>query len=320
MKNEEPKCLSCYEPLTEGSYHGTCLRKIFGKAELPLLDLSLVEIEEIAKKEIAQRVSITGVQPKLSLDFLKEHGESRLTFVNIGGRFILKPPSKEFPYLPENEDLCMSLASICGIETAKHTLIRLQSGELSYLAVRFDRGSKGEKYELEDMCQLTENQTENKYHSSHEKIAKAINKYSSYSGIDMIRFFESIIFSFLIGNADMHLKNFSLLTKKGREIMLSPAYDLVATKLIIPDDQEELALPINGKKTKLKKADFLSFAEVHNIHPKTVQKIFQRLRSALDSCGRKIEQSFLPRDQQTRFKELIRERASRLELGNEEMV
>ncbi len=224
------RCLYCYLPLTEAlqDFHPRCSKIFFGTPVPPVLNYNNDEMQELAKEIVIRSVAVTGVQPKLSLDIEKTAGDpktSRFTIVGLWGAYILKPPTPEFDHLPENEDLTMHLAQIFGMKAALHSLIRLKSGELAYLTKRFDR-VKDTKLAMEDMCQLTETLTENKYRSSMEKVGKHIGKYSSRPGLDAITFFETVLFSFITGNADMHLKNFALLTTEKNETILSPAYDL----------------------------------------------------------------------------------------------
>lgn len=244
------KCLYCYLSLKESdsNFHPACSKKIFGSEQPPEIDFSLDEIEKLALKVLGKSFSVTGVQPKLSLELTRsEKGKKRLTIVGSWGNYILKPPFSAYPEMPENEDLTMHLASSAGINTAEHSLIRLKSGELTYISKRFDR-SKNLKLHVEDMAQITGTLTERKYSGSMEKVGKAILKYSNFAGNDVIRFFELSLFCFLTGNSDMHLKNFSLITNQDDDVTLSPAYDLLSTALLLPEDKEELALPLNGKK------------------------------------------------------------------------
>ncbi|HCC86007.1 MAG TPA: toxin HipA, partial [Porphyromonadaceae bacterium] len=276
------KCLFCYQPLTgnEQDFHASCSKKIFGQPTPPSLPYSKDDLETLAWEVIKSQTAITGVQPKLSLHLSggnkKEGIEQRFTIVGLWGGYILKPPTALYPQLPEVEDLSMHLAQIARIKTAPHSLIRLKSGNLAYVTKRIDRTKKG-KLAMEDMCQLTERLTEDKYHGSYEQIAKAILKYSATPGLDVVNFFEMVLFSFLTGNADMHLKNFSLLEHPGLGMTLSPAYDLVNTALVNPDDDEEMALTLNGKKKKLKREDFVAAMNIMKVEEKQQQNIFGKM-------------------------------------------
>ena len=308
------KCLYCYLPLNndEKDFHTACSKRFFGFENPPEIDFGLNEIDELALKILGKSTSITGVQPKLSLELSKEKkGKNRLTFVGLWGSYILKPPFSRFPEMPEVEDLTMHLAKLVGIKTAEHSLIRLKSGELAYISKRFDR-LKSSKLHLEDMAQITEMLTERKYSGSMEKIGKTILKYSDYSGNDAIRFFELTLFCFITGNADMHLKNFSLLTNEEDEVTLSPAYDLLSTKILMPEDKEELALTLNGKKSNLRKKDFELLAEKLGIAIKVNESIYNRFLSSIDKMNYMIDKSFLKNETKVLYKELIEIRTNRL--------
>ena len=309
MKN---KCLYCYEPLSNGEvdFHSACSRKFFGTLIPPEIDFNLSDIDELAVKILGKSVAVTGVQPKLSLEIDKTEKKKRLTIVGLWGDYIFKPPFNTYPEMPEIEDLTMHLAEIMKIKTADHSLIRLKSGELGYINKRFDRTKSG-KLHQEDMAQLTGNLTERKYNSSMEKVGRAVLKYSDYSGNDAIRLFELTLFSFLTGNTDMHLKNFSLLRNEDDEIILSPAYDLLSTKLLIPKDKEELALTMNGKKNNLRKSDFDKFADGLNINEIALNNIYQKFMNRKDDILGFIEKGFLSAGAKTGYQELIESRFSR---------
>jgi serine/threonine-protein kinase HipA len=206
----------------------------------------------------------------------------------------------------------MSLAGIARINTATHCLIRLQSGNLAYVTRRFDRTKKG-KLAMEDMCQLTERLTEDKYHGSYEQIGKAIRKYSATPGLDIVNFVEIVLFSFLTGNADMHLKNFSLLEQPGLGMTLAPAYDLVNTALVNPADQEEMALTLNGRKKKLNKKDFVSMMDTLKLDHKQQTNIFDRMKKAFPAWLSGIEQSFMSEPYKDQFKHILTERMERIQ-------
>lgn len=308
------KCLYCYQWLEEetNDFHIKCSRTFFGSDKPPVLSLAKEDLRAIAKQIIAKSVAVTGVQPKLSLEIEKvDTKNSRITIVGLWGSYILKPPSDVFGSLPENEDLTMKMAGICGIKTAAHSLIRLQSGELAYITKRFDR-NKGQKIHVEDFCQLTETLTEHKYRSSMEKVGKAIRKFSTNSGLDTLSFFELSLFCFVTGNADMHLKNFSLVRERDGEVYFSPAYDLVSTKLAMPEDTEQAALTINGKKNKLKKSDFVNLAKTLQLNEKSVEKVFSNLFKKEEKLLQTIEASFLSNEQKTIYIELIKNRLEAL--------
>lgn len=310
------RCLYCYEPLGEeiSESHSTCSGKMFGTPNPPELPYSEDQMLQLAEKVIKSQTTVTGVQPKLSLHLerLSKKGEpQRFTIVGLWGGYILKPPTKQYRYLPELEDLTMHLAGISGIDVVPHSLIRLSSWELAYITRRIDR-KNDLKIHMEDMCQLTESLTEQKYNGSYEQIGKAIVKYSTNPGLDLINYFEQILFSFLTGNADMHLKNFSLIDNPDMGFILSPAYDMVASKLVVEDDEEELALTLNGKKKKIRKKDFLEAINRFNIDDKAIANMFNKFKSSKDKWDSFIDISFLPDEMKNSYHDLIRERAARI--------
>lgn len=312
------KCLYCYNELTESEvdYHKKCSRKIFGIDKAPELELRLSDIENYAIDLLKRSVSVTGVQPKLSLDLNKEKkGAARLTLVGLWGKYILKPPHSDYLEMPEIEDLTMSLAQASGIRTAEHSLIRMQSGELAYINKRFDRAPNG-KLHVEDFAQLFGVLTERKYSGSVEQIGKIIRRYSSFPGNDLVNLFELVLFCFLTGNSDMHLKNFSLLRGEHDDIQLSPAYDLLSTKLLLPEDKEEFALTINGKKSNLKKGDFNKLASNLDLNTKTTVSVYSKYAGIYDAWRILIYKSFLSVKMKGSYLELIQSRMEQINLSN----
>lgn len=291
------KCLFCYKPLTEGEtdYHKSCARSIFESSAIPALPYTRANIKELAREIVTASTTVTGVQAKLSLDIARgSAGEpQRFTIVGLWGRFILKPQTDRFANLPENEDLTMHLAEAAGIKTVPHSLIRFADGELCYITRRIDRTKKGGKIAMEDMCQLSERLTEDKYKGSYERIAKLIVRYSSAPLLDVVNFWEVVLFSWLTGNADMHLKNFSLFNPAG-SYMLTPAYDLLSTALALPEDDEELALTLNGKKKRIKREDFEKAMRDSGVTDKSINNIFKKFSKALPKWHALIDESFLP--------------------------
>jgi serine/threonine-protein kinase HipA len=305
------KCYGCYLHLDDqikGDYHLSCSRKLFGTETPPDVDFGVEELEDLAKRSISQHLGITGVQPKISVNIKKSSDEDpthRMMIVGLWGDFILKPPTKRFPDMSVVEDLTMHMAEVAGIKTAKHGLIQLKSGELAYVTKRFDREKKGKKIAVEDLCQLSELLTESKYNTSYEKAGKIIKKYSSNPGLDAGFFFDLIVFSFITGNADMHLKNFSLMRTDSGEIILSPAYDLISTKLMPINDIEEMALTVNGKKAKIKKEDFISLGKNLNLSEKAIDASFSRILKKLPDLKEVISNSFLSEELKIRYSQLL---------------
>lgn len=310
------RCLFCYEPLGEdkSEFHPACSRKIFGTPNPPELPYSEDQMLQLAEKVVKSQTTVTGVQPKLSLHLeklAKKDEPQRFTIVGLWGGYILKPPTEQYRFLPELEDLTMHLAEISGIVVVPHSLIRLSSGKLAYITKRIDRKNET-KIHMEDMCQLAEKLTEQKYNGSHEQIGKAIVKYSANPGLDIVNFFEQVLFSFLTGNADMHLKNFSLIDTPELGYVLSPAYDMVASSLVVEGDEEDLALTLNGKKKKLRKKDFLEAINRFDIDAKAIENIFDKFKNAEEQWHEFIDVSFLPSNMKSSFHNLIKERVSRV--------
>ena len=306
------RCLYCYQPLEqhEIDFHSRCSKKIFGTVIPPVLPYSKADIESLALEVVRSQVTITGVQPKLSVDLKKEKGgEKRFTIVGLWGGYILKPQTEQYANIPENEDLTMHLARLAKINTVPHSLIRFKDGSLAYITKRIDRDKKGNKIPMEDMCQLTEKLTEQKYKGSHEQIAKKIVEFSAYPVLDLINYVEVLLFCYLTGNADMHLKNFSLY-KKIKETTLTSAYNLLSTKLVIPEDTEELALTLNGKKRKLKRSDFDNLLKTMKVEDKVIENTYNKFRKVLPLWYDFIDISFLPNQMKTDYKALIEHRSS----------
>ncbi|MBB5332529.1 HipA domain-containing protein [Chryseobacterium koreense] len=266
-------------------------------------------MEALAKEIIETSISVPGVQPKLSLGFIKEtldSGKGRLTVLEaLGGNYILKPQNINFPEMPENEHLTMKLAELLGIQTVVSSLIRLKSGEFSYITRRIDRTANGEKIHMLDMFQITE--AFDKYRSSVEKVGKAVIEYSSNTLLDVLRLYEVIIFSYITGNNDMHLKNFSLILKDENWV-LSPAYDLLNVQLHLPEDREETALTIGGKKNRLTKTDFINLGLKFGLSEKQIENVFKRLIKAEKKMSTLISQSFLHDENKIQYRELIKQR------------
>jgi len=312
----ENKCLYCYKPI-EGNndFHEKCSLEFFGTSTPPKIEYSLNQMSELARKVIESSVSVPGVQAKLSMSLVrstKEKPNTRLTVVGaLGGKYIFKPPAKNFQEMPANEHVTMRIAEAFGIKVVQSSLIRLASGELSYITRRIDRTEAGEKTHMLDMFQITE--AFDKYKSSMEKIGKALNSYSDNTMLDKIFYLELAVFSFLTGNNDMHLKNFSMIESPSGWI-LAPAYDLLNVAIINPDDKEELALTLAGKKTKLKLEHFEQLGEGMNLTQKQIQSVFKRMTKNKPKAIDRINKSFLSDEMKIAYKELLEERYKQLEL------
>lgn len=315
MMNME-KCLYCYKELATGEkdFHKACSKKMFGAPTVPELPYTRENLTDLARQVIRSQTTLTGVQAKLSLDINKgsKNETDRFTIVGLWGRYILKPQTERFPYLPEVEDLTMHLAELAKIRTVPHCLVRFADGELCYITRRVDRTSKGEKLPMEDMCQLAERLTEHKYKGSYEQIAKVIQKHSSAPKLDLVNYWELVVFSWITGNADMHLKNFSLYSRQSGIYTLSPAYDMLSTALVMPEDTEELALTLNGRKRKIKKSDFEVAMQASGLDRKVMDNVFNKFLKAQDKWFEFINGSFLPDDMQERYRVIIADKLAML--------
>lgn len=310
-------CLACHKPLASGDnqYHPACLDR-FWESDTPVfqLDYDISQINELAEENVAQRIIVTGVQPKLSMGFTKTATEERLTIVGaLNGRYILKPPYSAYPQMPELEALCMLMTQACGIETVPFLLLPLKGGELAYITRRIDRNAQGDKFAMEDACQFNERLTEHKYRGSYEQIAKGIIAYSKNPIKDVVHFYEQVIVSFLMGNNDMHLKNFSLIAKASNAYELTPAYDMISSQLLLPDDLEDLALNLNGKKRKLKRGDFNEAMLKAHIPEKAIENLWKRIEKGIENWSNFIDNSFLSKQQKEGFKSLINIKINRLD-------
>lgn len=303
------KCLYCYKELGPGEvdFHKSCCRKFFGTSTAPSLDYTRAQMDELAAQVIKSQTTLTGVQPKLSLNLNKHKDSQKLTIVGLWGDYIFKPQTERFAMLPENEDLTMHLAQIARLKVVPHTLIRMKDGSIGYLTRRIDRKADGEKIAMEDMCQLTERQTEHKYRSSYEQIGKAIRRFSANAQLDMVDFLELVYFSWLTGNNDMHLKNFSLYSPADAPV-LTPAFDLLNSAISNPSDDEELALNLNGKKKRIKEEDFKAAYLTCCVPEIVFDRVKKKYVGLLPKFEEEIQCSFLSDELKASYIELLHKR------------
>ena len=313
-------CLCCGKPIKDNNessgWHKTCIKKFFTTTVIPEIEITDSVLEELAKESTNKGYTIPGVQKKLSLHLSKEV-YPRLTVVNYPTEYILKPQVKEFRALPEAEHIVMSMADKAKIRTVPHALVKSKDS-YAYITKRIDRvfskDSNVKLIAMEDFCQLDLRLTQDKYKGSCERCGNIIKKYSSRSGLDMSELFYRLVFSFIVGNSDMHLKNFSLIESESGsgEYHLSPAYDLLPVNVIIPEDKEEFALPINGKKRNIHRKDFLIFAAGCGIAKLAAEKMIGQLIFMepvfIDMCCN----SLMPQDMKEAFIELVDKRVSAL--------
>lgn len=297
-------------------FHPACARKYFGSDAAPILPYTRDNMSELARMVIRTSASVTGVQAKMSLDVNRggKNEPAKFTIVGLWGKYIFKPQSGKYPCLPELEDLTMKMAEAAHIRAARHTLIRLADGELGYLTLRMDRGPKGEKISMLDMCQLSNRLTEHKYYGTYLQLAETIKKYSSAPMLDVQRFWEVVLFSWISGNSDMHCKNFSLLDTGGGEYALAPAYDLLAVLLADPEDPEEMAMSfaVGGEKSGFDRRTFVTAFIQSGIPAAVANKMIERMKGHLPEWQKLIAQSFLPERMKADYCRLLNKRISQL--------
>lgn len=308
-------CLCCGKPLRtpdETGWHKACIKRFFGTTKLPEIEIDDKTLNLLVTETTNKGFTVPGVQKKLSLHLVSDSSKPRLTLVNYPTGYILKPQVAEFEALPESEQLIMTMADMAGISTVPHALIKGNAG-LAYITKRVDRNLTSDKVEMlamEDFCQLDLRLTEDKYRGSYERCAKIIKQYSSRVGIDMAEFYIRLVFCFIVGNSDMHLKNFSLIeTAEGSgEYVLSPAYDLLPVNANMPADKEEFALAMNGKKMNIRKGDFLKYADTCGISRQTAEKLIENLVKLTPKWLKMCDKSLLPADLKERLTKIITER------------
>lgn len=305
------KCLSCHEPesgedLLNG-YHQKCSKALFGTRQPPSVPFKSTEVSAEAQKMVG-RMSISGVQPKLSV--IHDRKRHALVAIDTGGLYILKPPTDRFESLPENENLCMNIASAYEIAVPNHGLLPLKDNWLAYVVKRFDRLEDGSKLQQEDFQQLL--QADDKYSGSYESIANFLKKHSDAPGLDLVSLFERALLFFVLGNGDAHLKNFSLVRKQDVGYQLSPVYDIVNSRLVLPEEKEEMCLSLQGKKNEISKKDFQRLSEHFGLLGKQAGNALERLNALRFSIGTMIEESFLNDRLKNRFLEIFRKRMERI--------
>jgi len=300
-------CPITYEQIENGKYSQSGIKLLSPKFTF-FSDLNYSKEEQLLEAAArSTKLSIQGVQPKLSAKISTKNNNFEL--VDSGGTFILKPQNYLFPELPENEDLTMRLAKQIGLNIPLHGLIYSKDESLTYFIKRFDRYGKNLKLSLEDFAQLAGKNRDTKYRYSMEKVVKIIDQNCTFPVIEKLKLFKLTIFNFIIGNEDMHLKNFSLITKNGK-VELSPHYDLLNTSIAIKNVEEEIALPINGKKKKLTKEIFVDYfaTEILELNSKIISQTLEQIYSSKNSWLKTIEVSFLSNQMKEKYILLFSER------------
>ena len=307
------RCLCCGKELrteTAHGWHTACVKAFFGTTKFPDIDVSKEVLNQIAIDNTSKGFTVPGVQKKLSLHLSRED-TPRLTLVNYPTGYILKPQTDEYAALPEMEYLVMQMAEVSGIKTVPHALLRLPSQEnaFAYITKRIDRAD-GQMLAMEDFCQLDGRLTEDKYRGSYERCGKIIKTHSMNDGLDLAQLFFRVVFSFAVGNSDMHLKNFSLIeTEEGSSVyVLSAAYDMLSTNVVIPSDKEELALTINGKKQNIRRKDFLVFADTIGIPERSAEKMIEKIVKLKDKYISMCRDSYMPEQMRESLENLIEQR------------
>lgn len=306
-------CLCCGKTLSTNNkygWHASCIKSFFGTTKFPDIDVSEEVLNQIAIDNTNNGFTVPGVQKKLSLH-LSQGDTPRLTLVNYPTGYILKPQTEEYTSLPEMEYLVMQMAEASGIKTVPYALVRLpsQNNDFAYITKRIDRIG-GQILAMEDFCQLDGRLTEDKYRGSYERCGKIISAYSENKGLDNTELFIRIVFSFAVGNSDMHLKNFSLIeTFEGsNKYVFSAAYDLLSTNVVIPTDKEQLALTINGKKQNILRKDFILFAQTIGITVKSAEKMIEKIVKLKDKYISMCRKSYMPDDMKVSLEALIEQR------------
>lgn len=309
------RCLCCGKTLRTEAAHGwhtSCIKRFFGTSKIPDIDVSKEVLNLIAIDNTNKGLTVPGVQKKLSLH-LSNDGEPRLTLVNYPTGYILKPQTDEYAALPETEYLVMQMAQVSGIKTVPYALLLLpsQDNAFAYITKRIDRAD-GQMLAMEDFCQLDGRLTEDKYHGSYERCGKIISRYSSASGLDMTELYLRVVFSFAVGNSDMHLKNFSLIetAENSGKYVLSSAYDMLSTNIVIPTDREQLALTLNGKKQNIRRKDFFVFAEAIGIAEKSAEKMIDKIVKLKDKYIAMCKESYIPDSMKVSLEKLIEQRVA----------
>lgn len=304
------RCPITYELCGTEKYSEKGLRMIAPKlSTLHDLPYTAAELrQEVANR--ARKLSIPGVQPKLSAVISVVNQQFEI--VDQFGNYILKPQNDIFPELPENEDLTMKMAKVYGLDVPLHGLVYSKDGSLSYFIKRFDRYSKGKKYATEDFAQLTGSSRDTKYDYTMEKLVKVIDEYCTFPAIEKADFFKRVLFCFITGNEDMHLKNFSVITKAGKTT-LTPVYDFLNSSISIKNPQEELALSLKGKKSNFKSTELIEYyAKEHlGLNDKTVNTILADMSKSLSKWIELIEISFLSDSMKEKYLKVLDNRSKR---------
>lgn len=297
-------CPITYVPCGDNRYSEAGLR-LLSPGLTFLKDLEYTAEEQ--RKEAyyrASQMSIQGVQPKLSAKLNIREG--KFDIVDKGGRYILKPQHDLYPEMPENEDLTMKLAGEIGLEIPLHGLIWSKDKTLTYFIKRFDRKGQSDKVPVEDFAQLAGLSRDTKYEYSMERIVKLIDEYCTFPTIEKMKLFKLVIFNYLIGNEDAHLKNFSIITDANK-VMLSPCYDLVNSTIEYKQQEEEIALPLKGKKSHLTRNILIDYygMERCELTTRSIDNILETITSSIPKWKELIDISFLSKEMKGKYNDLL---------------
>jgi len=304
-------CPITYQPCGEENYSADGL-KLLSRNLTQLNNLPLTQEEQLRESAArADKMSLQGVQPKLSARLNVKDGSFEI--VDRNGEYILKPQNNFYPELPENESLTMKLAQMVDIELPSSGMIYSSDRKLTYFIKRFDRYGKSKKLSVEDFAQLAGKSRETKYDYSMEKVINLIDTFSTFPAIEKVKLFRLTIFNFLIGNEDMHLKNFSIITRDNK-IELSPAYDLLNTTIVLPNEPEEIALPLAGKKRNLSSKILIDYfgKERLNLNDRVISQVLDKIKSAFDDWEELIKISFLSPQMKEKYFGLLKNRSEKL--------
>lgn len=263
---------------------------------------------------LAGKMSIQGVQIKLSAQLRVKEGHFEL--VDKQGHYILKPQSEYYPELPENEAITMVLAKTIDLEVPVHGLVYSKDRSMTYFIKRFDRFGHNKKLPVEDFAQLLGLDRDTKYQSSMEKLITVISTFCTFPKIELAKLFKLTLFNFLTGNEDMHLKNFSLISRD-QLVTLSPVYDLLNSTITQRYPKEEFALPLHGKKNNLSKNDLINYFAFERLKLNTtvVSDIIEEICEAIPHWKILINNSFLSATMKEKYLALLEERQKRLGWG-----
>jgi serine/threonine-protein kinase HipA len=301
-------CHFCLQDTDHDSgYHPRCLKNLFGSARLPTIDIELAKLHT-AGLAMVGHTSLSGIQKKISLNLTADRATLQVAVER--GRYILKPQTNTYPALPENEHVTSRLAELVNIATAHNGLMPLKDGSLAFIVARFDRPPEGCKLRMEDFCQLAELSPKEKYQGSGELCVRLLRKYASEPLVEVLKLYRLLVFGWWTGNGDLHLKNLSLLADLDGRYRLSPAYDLVCTRLVI--DEDPLALTVAGKRDRLKRDTWLNFAEYCTLPQRAAESVLNEHIAALDKAQDLIARCWLPKDMREAYSALLATRTEDL--------